>query len=76
RFVGEQQYEVHPEGVTGYLYAYEKNKGDFVGRFPLENAPHAVPMTYVHNGRQYIVLGCGGGGQPSEFVALALPKKS
>ncbi len=74
--VGEQQYEVHPEGVTGYLYAYEKNKGDFVGRFPLENAPHAVPMTYVHNGRQYIVLGCGGGGQPSEFVALALPKKS
>lgn len=31
-------------------------------------------VTYLHEGRQYIVISVGGGGQPAELVALALPQ--
>jgi len=30
-------------------------------------------MTYMHEARQYIVISIGGGGQPAELIALALP---
>jgi predicted glycosyltransferase len=30
-------------------------------------------MTYMHEGRQYIVISVGGGGEAAELVALALP---
>ncbi len=30
-------------------------------------------MTYMHEGRQYVVVSVGGNGQPAELVALALP---
>ena len=30
------------------------------------------PMSYVHEGRQYIVVAIGGGGHDAEWVALAL----
>jgi hypothetical protein len=31
-------------------------------------------MTYMHDGRQYIVLSVAGGGLEAEHVALALPE--
>ena len=31
------------------------------------------PMTYMHEGRQYVLIAVGGGGQPAEIVAFALP---
>jgi hypothetical protein len=30
-------------------------------------------MTYMHNGKQYIVVSVGAVGRPSELIALALP---
>jgi hypothetical protein len=33
-------------------------------------------MSYVHNGRQYIVLSVAGDGEPAQLVALALPEGS
>jgi quinoprotein glucose dehydrogenase len=32
-----------------------------------------VPMTYMVDGRQFIVLAVGAAGVPAELVALALP---
>jgi quinoprotein glucose dehydrogenase len=32
------------------------------------------PMTYMLNGRQYIVLGIGGGDFSSEYIAYRLPR--
>jgi hypothetical protein len=29
-------------------------------------------MTYLHEGRQYIIVSVGGAGNPGEFVALTL----
>jgi hypothetical protein len=31
-------------------------------------------MTYLHNGRQYVVFATTGNGEPAEIVAYALPK--
>ena len=33
-------------------------------------------MTYMHKGRQYIVLSVAGPGHPAELVALALPAEA
>ena len=33
-----------------------------------------LPMTYMHEGRQYIVMAVGARGLPGELVALALPE--
>jgi quinoprotein glucose dehydrogenase len=38
-------------------------------------------MTYSINGRQFVVIACGGGGKPlsptgDSYVAFALPEKS
>ena len=30
-------------------------------------------MTYLHKGKQYIVVAIGGQNHPAEFVALSLP---
>ena len=36
---------------------------------------NTAPMSYLHNGRQYIVLSVAGVGHPAELVALALPQE-
>jgi quinoprotein glucose dehydrogenase len=32
------------------------------------------PMTYMHNGRQYIVVAVSGGNYPGELLAFRLPQ--
>ena len=50
-------------------------------RVLLEAAPeipattNTAPMTYMHQGRQYIVLSVAAPGHPAELVALALPQE-
>ena len=41
----------------------------------LPAVPYGNPITYLHAGRQYIVVAIGGGGgaAPPELIALALP---
>lgn len=40
---------------------------------PIEAVVTAPPMTYLHDGGQYIVLAIGGRDHPAGFVALSLP---
>jgi hypothetical protein len=32
-----------------------------------------MPMTYMHDGRQYIVVGVSGGNYTGEYIAFRLP---
>jgi glucose dehydrogenase len=32
-----------------------------------------APMTYMHGGKQYVVMAIGGQKYPAEFVAYSLP---
>jgi quinoprotein glucose dehydrogenase len=58
--------------------AYDKLTGKLLWETQLPFAGAATPSLYVVNGRQYIVIACGGGknGAPSggSYVAFALPR--
>jgi quinoprotein glucose dehydrogenase len=53
------------------LIARDKTSGKIVGSADLPAAPIGTPMTYMHNGKQYIALTIGG--DIPELVALSLP---
>jgi quinoprotein glucose dehydrogenase len=65
------------EGPNGqpYLHAYDKSTGEEVWRAELPGAQSALPMTYVHEGRQYIVVGVRANAtEAAQLVAFALPE--
>ncbi len=53
--------------------AYDKKTGEIVSEFKLPANQSGIPMTYMLNGRQYIVVAVGARNQPAELVALTLP---
>lgn len=63
------------EGASGdpIFRAYDKATGEVVAEIPLPAPQVGLPMTYMHQGRQYVVMSVGGNGEPAELVALALP---
>jgi glucose dehydrogenase len=61
-------------GVEPKLFAVDKATGKRVGELVIPAKTSAVPMTFMHNGRQYIVFATGAG-QNTALVALTLPTK-
>jgi len=59
------------------IRAFDKKNGRLLWEGTLPAAGNTTPSTYMVNGRQYIVIACGGGknGAPSggTYVAFALP---
>ena len=59
------------------IRAFDKLTGELLWEFTLPFAGSATPSTYVLNGKQYLVIACGGGknGAPSgsTIVAFTLP---
>jgi quinoprotein glucose dehydrogenase len=59
-----------------YFRAFDKDTGEELWKYKLPAAGYATPCTYMVNGRQYIVIACGGGksGTPSgdSYMAFAL----
>jgi hypothetical protein len=54
------------------LHAYDKSTGENLAEVTLPANSTSVPMTFMHQGRQFVVLAVGG--QPAgQLVALALP---
>ncbi len=53
--------------------AFDKATGAIVWEFEMPSKPTAPPMSYMLNGKQYIVVAVGAKDFPSELVALALP---
>ncbi len=54
------------------IYAVDKATGKQVGAVRIPTKTTAVPMTFLHQGKQYIVFATGAGGNTS-LVALTLP---
>ena len=61
----------HPRGAM--LRAYDKANGKQVGAIFLPAPQSGSPMTYMLNGKQYIVVAISGGAYSGEYVAFALP---
>lgn len=61
------------------IRAFDKTSGKVLWEAPLPAAGYATPATYMVNGRQYVVIACGGGKIGSKsgdsYVAFALPEK-
>ena len=77
-----------PTATASYLTAYDKATGKVLAQVETDTALHGVPITYRHEGRQYIVVPAGGrpGGRAvgrnanvqaatAELVAFGLPRE-
>jgi quinoprotein glucose dehydrogenase len=62
----------HPRGAM--LRAYDKTSGKQIGAVYMPAPQSGSPMTYLANGRQYIVVAVSGGPYSGEYVAFSLPK--
>ena len=58
------------------LQVFEKRTGEPIATIQLPGIATGVPMTYLLNGKQYIVIAVGGTGHPGELVALSFPSPS
>jgi quinoprotein glucose dehydrogenase len=66
-----------PNGKRGaMLRAYDKATGQDVGAVYMPAPESGSPMTYMHNGRQYIVIAVSGGNYSAELIAFRLPQGS
>jgi quinoprotein glucose dehydrogenase len=57
-----------------FLRAYDKATGADVGTVYMPAGQTGSPMSYLHNGSQYIVLAIGGPGSPGELIAFRVPE--
>ena len=71
---------IYAEGRGGrpLLHAVDKATGQEIATVEMPASTNAIPMTFLHDGKQYVVAPVGGGGRrggglPGSFVALTLP---
>jgi quinoprotein glucose dehydrogenase len=70
---GEPRVTTTPEGRGAMLRAYDKATGKELGAVFMPSQQSGSPMTYMLNGKQYIVVAVGGPNVPGELVAYRLP---
>jgi quinoprotein glucose dehydrogenase len=68
-----QPLETAPSYGEPYFRAYDKQTGAVVAQLELPAGTTGAPITYMHAGKQYIVVAIGGLEESPEFVALRLP---
>jgi len=72
--MGDPQLTTTPEHPRGaMLRAYEKTAGKEVGAVWMAAPQSGSPMTYLADGKQYIVVAISGGNYSGEYVAFKLP---
>ena len=72
---GEGGFFTTPNGQRGaMLRAYDKATGNEVGSVYMPAPQSGTPMTYMLNGRQYIVIAVSGGNYSGEYIAFRLPE--
>jgi quinoprotein glucose dehydrogenase len=61
------------------MRAFDRRNGKLLWQAKLPAGGYATPATYLANGRQYVVIACGGGKMGTKsgdaYVAFALPQK-
>jgi quinoprotein glucose dehydrogenase len=62
-----------PRGAM--LRAYDKQTGAEVGAVWMPSSQSGSPMTYMVDGRQFIIVAVGGGTYSSEYIAFGLPQE-
>jgi quinoprotein glucose dehydrogenase len=71
---GDSLITTAPSGARGaMLRAYDKTSGKEVGSVLMPAPQSGSPMTYMWNGKQYIVIAVSGGAYSGEYRAYRLP---
>jgi quinoprotein glucose dehydrogenase len=71
---GDSLITTSPSGARGaMLRAYDKTSGKEVGTVTMPAPQSGSPMTYLWNGKQYIVVAISGGPYSGEYRAYRLP---
>jgi quinoprotein glucose dehydrogenase len=63
----------HPRGAM--LRAYDKSTGKEVGAVYMPAPQSGSPMTYMLDGKQYLVVAVSGGAYSGEYIAYRLPSE-
>ncbi len=63
----------HPRGAM--LRAYDQANGKEVGSVWMPAQQSGSPMTFMRNGKQYIVIAVSGGNYSGEYICYSLPKE-
>jgi quinoprotein glucose dehydrogenase len=71
---GESGFTTTSSGRGAMLRAYDKATGKEVGAVYMPAPQSGSPMTYMFNGRQYIVIAVSGGNYPGELIAFTLAR--
>ena len=61
----------HPRGAM--LRAYDQKTGKEVGSVLMPAGQSGSPMTYMVNGKQYIIVAVSGGNYSGEYICYTLP---
>jgi len=69
---GESRVTTTLQGRGAMLRAYDKATGSEVGAVYMPSQQTGSPMTYMLNGKQYLVVAVGGGTFPGEYIAYKL----
>jgi glucose dehydrogenase len=73
--VGDPQVTTAADRPRGaMLRAYDQQSGKEVGAVWMPSSQSGNPMTYMIDGRQFVIVAIGGGNYSSEYVAFALPQ--
>ncbi|MGE3958553.1 MAG: PQQ-binding-like beta-propeller repeat protein [Vicinamibacterales bacterium] len=73
--LGDPQVTTMPGRGRGAMFrAYDKQTGQEVGAVQMPAAQSGSPMTYMVDGRQYMIVDVSGGNYSGEFIAFALPQ--
>ena len=71
---GEGGFATQANGQRGAkLIAYDKATGNEIGSVYMPAPQSGSPMTYLVNGKQYLVLAISGGNYSGELIAFRLP---
>ena len=79
---GDRSSQRTPQGDVGglkltnvdpALMAFDPSNGRLIAEVPLPGNATGGPMSYMVDGKQYIVVAIGGASEPAELVALSLP---
>jgi quinoprotein glucose dehydrogenase len=62
-------------GGSPLFHAVDKKTGKEIAAVEIPAPTNTAPMTFMHNGRQYILAAIADPDVPAELVALALPKQ-
>jgi quinoprotein glucose dehydrogenase len=74
--MGDPALTTTPEHPRGAMFrAYDKSNGKEVGAVFMAAPQSGSPMTYMADGKQYIVNAISGGSYSGEYIAFTLPAK-